>query len=379
MTIDLNDMEMLLSFAQEMADLGYKYAAFNSDDVNNSNTIEFFRDSSGAKEYCLVMTNDADYFESLPIDKLVSDLEALMQSGIDTSVNEAFDLTAFARLDREKREILDNNLNTKKMNQKNLDFLKDQLKYSGFGETLEGVLKQNLEKGDKEFKIAHEAKFGSDDVKAELHFKKSDQSDMYFFNSYKINLQKEGSKDGLEQIFYINKDNNVTMKEAYNLLEGRAVNKDLKNKEGEVYNCWMKMDLKSAADDKGNFKVNIYHQNYGYDLEATLSKYPIKELLNGEHKENLIASLKKGNVQSVNFIIDGNEKKHFIEANPQFKSINVYDGNMGRISNREGKDKKQSESESNSVSKEQKNTIEGDSDSPESVKKNNRKSKSHSI
>lgn len=260
------------------------------------------------------------------------------------------------------------------MNQKNLDFLKDQLKYTGFGETLEGVLRQNLEKGDKEFKMVHEAKYGTDTVLSSLNFKKSEQSDMYFFNSYDMDIQKEGRPVEFSQTFFINKDNNITAKEAYNLMEGRAVNKDLKNKEGEVYNAWIKMDFKEA-DQKGNFKLNHYHQNYGYDLEASLFKHSIKELETPKFKEDLINSLKKGNIQSVTFVIAGEERKQFIEANPHFKMINVYDSSMNRINDRESKEQKKDESQSQSAGREVKNNKDKHSDSEEAASEKNTKKK----
>ncbi|MNX29101.1 hypothetical protein D3C86_592250 [compost metagenome] len=263
------------------------------------------------------------------------------------------------------------------MNQKNFDYLKDQLKFTGFGEGIENALKEKLQKGETEFALNHNMKYGNDVVSAILNFKKSDQSDMYFFNSYKISLAKDQSKIPLEQNFYINKDNNITAKEAYNLMEGRAVNKDLKNKEGELYNAWIKMDFKEV-DDKGNFKLNHYHQNYGYDLEGSLAKHPIKELDNAKHKDDLLNSLKKGNVQSVTFMINGAEKKQFIEANPHFKTINVYDGSMQRVNNRENKDQKQSESEGKSATKEARQKQENESESPEPEDKGKRRRKKQS-
>ncbi|SDZ57701.1 hypothetical protein SAMN05444397_109125 [Flavobacterium aquidurense] len=386
MTINIADAEMLSSFAEEMASYGYHFAAFPSDQITDSGTIEFFRTSLDAQEYCLVMTNDADYFENMPIESLIGDLNILMKSGINTSCNEAFDLTAFARLEREKKELLENNLNINTMNQKNLEYLKDQLKYTGFGETFEAELKENMLKGDKDFKIIHTGIMNNgvpnkDTLTVELNFKKSDQTDMYFFNSYHVNLQKEENKPGLEQTFYINKDSSsITMKEAYNLMEGRSVNKDLKNKEGDVYNAWLKFDFKETdADSAGNFKLNQYHQNYGYDLEASLSKHSIKELETPKFKEDLLNSLKKGNLQSVTFVVSGVESKMYVEANPQFKTVNVYDGNLQRINHRESKEQKQGEAENKSVSKEQKKNIDADSDSEPENKKNNKKSKSHSI
>lgn len=249
------------------------------------------------------------------------------------------------------------------MNEKNVEYLKDQLKYTGFGDAMENVLRENIARGNPEFKLDHEMKYGNDTAVATLNFKKSEQSDMYFFNSYDMKIQKEGQSEELSQTFYINRDNNITAKEAYNLMEGRAVNKDLKNKEGEVYNCWIKMDFKEAADEKGNFKLNHYHQNYGYDLEASLAKHSIKELETPKYKEDLINSLKKGNIQSVTFVIAGEERKQFVEANPHFKTVNVYDSSMKRINDRESKDQKKDQSESKSEGREAKQNQDADAES----------------
>lgn len=375
MIINLADTEMMLSFAEEMAYNGHRFAAFNTDEVTDTNTIEFFRNPLDAKEYCLVMTNDANYFQSLPVESVIDDLRVVLESGINTSDNEAFELTGFAKLFRESKEILDNNLNTNIMNQKNFEFLKDQLKYTGFGETFDAELRDKMAKGDQDFKIMHTGIMNNglpnkDTLTVELNFKRSEQTDMYFFNSYHVNLQKEENKPGLEQTFYINKDSaSITMKEAYNLMEGRSVNKDLKNREGESYNCWLKMNFKES-DSQGNFKLNQYHQNYGYDLEASLAKHSIKELNTPKYKEDLLNSLKKGNLQSVTFVVGGTESKMYVEANPQFKTINVYDENLQRINHRESKEEKKAESQKESVSKDQKKNL--DSDEGDSVRKDNK-------
>ncbi|MET3032789.1 hypothetical protein [Flavobacterium johnsoniae] len=105
--------------------------------------------------------------------------------------------------------------------------------------------------------------------------------------------------------------------------------------------------------------MNQYHQNYGYDLEAAVSKHSIKELETPKFKEDLLNSLKKGNLQSVTFVVSGVESKMYIEANPHFKTVNVYDANMQRINHRESKAEKQQQGEDKSVSREQKNNVEG--------------------
>ncbi|MFT4152233.1 hypothetical protein [Parafilimonas sp.] len=239
------------------------------------------------------------------------------------------------------------------MKQKNLEYLKDQVKYTGFGEGLENDLIQKMQDGNTEFKLIYETKYGNDTVNATLNFSQSKQSDMYFFNSYHVSVQKADEAEAMEQTFYINKGNNITLKEAYNLMNGRSVNKDLTNKEGEIYNTWLQMDFKTS-DDKGNFRLKHYHENYGYDLEAALSKHPIKELTNPDFKNSLMDSLKKGNLQSVTFQIDGAEQKRYIEANPQFKAINIYDSNMQRMDNRQSKKEQQSEGEAQSAKQDSK-------------------------
>ncbi|OYX81564.1 MAG: hypothetical protein B7Y83_17100, partial [Flavobacteriales bacterium 32-34-25] len=128
-------------------------------------------------------------------------------------------------------------------------------------------------------------------------------------------------------------------------------------------------------------KLNQYHQNYGYDLENALSKHPIKELETPKYKEDLMDSIKKGNRQSVTFVKDGNEIKQYVEANPQFKTINVYDSNMKRIDNRQSKEEKQTEGETKSAKQEAKKQNQSDdTDGPEvPQEKKRRKKQSNSI
>lgn len=223
------------------------------------------------------------------------------------------------------------------MNEKNFEYLKDQLKYTGFGEGLEIELKEKLKQGQPSFTLYHETYPEDRVARATLTFNKAKDSDMYFFNSYRLEMQKENISDSLEHTFYIGKSSNITLKEAQNLLMGRAINKELSNREGEAFKGWLQINF-NQLDDRGNFKLQLYHENYGYDLHGTLSKYPIKELQNETLSENLIRSLKKGNLQSVIFLKDGKEDRFFITASPQFKTLEIYDSELKKIDNRLLKD-----------------------------------------
>ena len=155
---------------------------------------------------------------------------------------------------------------------------------------------------------------------------------MYFFNRYNLMLKNEQKPDDvLKQTFYVNhKEDNITLKEAYNLMCGRAVHKELSNKEGEKYNAWVQLDFKET-DKNGNYKLHPYTDNYGYDLQKALNVHEIKEMADPEQKEKLIQSLERGNKQTITMVVNGEDRKLAIEAVPRFKAINIYDTNGQRI------------------------------------------------
>jgi hypothetical protein len=217
------------------------------------------------------------------------------------------------------------------MNEQNLDYLVNQMKFTGFGEGHREELKEKMGKQEPQITIFHQADFGKDKTVATLQLNKSHESDMYFFNRYSLMLKTSKNPDPIKQTFYINNNqSNITLKEAYNLMSGRAIHKELTTKEGEKYQAWMQLDFKET-DKNNNYKIKQYHENYGFNLEATLSKFPIKELGNGLEKSQLMESLKRGNKQSVTFTQNDKEQKIFIEASPQFKSLNFYDANLQSI------------------------------------------------
>lgn len=245
------------------------------------------------------------------------------------------------------------------MDTKNLEFLQDGLKYLGFDPKLGLELARNMQSEVPSFTLLAEAKHFKDSMEAVLHFRKSENSNMYFFNKYEATLSKEDGSNR-QQTFYINRNAGITFKEAYNLLSGRAVNKDLVNKEGERYNAWVQLDF-SRKDKHDNNSVKQYTTNYGYDLMEVLSKHGIKELSDPEQKERLVRSLTKGNLQSVTFQKDGSEQRMYIEANPQFKSVNIFDDQLKKVyqENATKKEMKQAETTQGTQSPQQQNNHTG--------------------
>jgi hypothetical protein len=217
------------------------------------------------------------------------------------------------------------------MNEQNLDYLSRQIKFTGFGEDHDKELKTKMESNAPNFVILHQQEFGKDNIAATLHFRKSEQSDLYFFNKYDLLLKNANQPDLVKQAFYINpKEDNITLKEGYNLLNGRAIQKEHQPKEGQKYNAWFQLDFKEM-DKNGQFKMKQYHPNYGFDLEASLHKLPIQEMSTNEGIKRLLESLERGNRQQVTLGEPGKEQKVYLEASPQFKSVNVYDSSMKRV------------------------------------------------
>lgn len=257
------------------------------------------------------------------------------------------------------------------MNEENLKFLQEQVMYTGFGDALDKSLQDKIRQKPETFILDYQTNYGKDKVEAQLNFSQSkrEDSDMYFFNSYKVMLKRDGQSD-MQQQFYINPGNNITLKEAYNLMCGRAVNKNLRNKEGKAYNTWVQLDFKQA-NDKGNYSLKYYNENYGYDLDTALQKYPIKELQRDDYKVNLEESLKKGNPVSATLTHEGKEdQKVYVVANPRFKSVILFDSNMQRLG------RKQREKQDSSKNQKKGQALEGDDNSPSAKKKGRRKSKS---
>jgi hypothetical protein len=276
-----------------------------------------------------------------------------------------------------EQEIYFKLLNKTLMNVKNLEFLKDGLKYLGFGDKLNADLENKIKEQPKEFSLPLAGDFNltgtiKDRVDYKLDFRKSDQTDMYFLNRYQATLKHEDPAQEKTQTFYITKNSGITAKEAYNLLSGRAVNKDLNNREGQPYNAWLQLDFQEK-DKNDNYKVKQYHQGYGYDLEMAMSKYPIKEQLNAEEKTKLMKSLEKGNLAQVTFAREGGEDKMFIAANPQYKNLDLYNAKMEKQF--QGIEKKQKPEEDKSQEKKetQKQDVDEDGEGKKEKKSSKRK------
>ncbi|OBW40095.1 hypothetical protein AB670_03561 [Chryseobacterium sp. MOF25P] len=234
-------------------------------------------------------------------------------------------------------EIKFNNQNPNIMeNNKEFDqvqYLKDQMKYLGFGEGEK--LHKDIEEGIKSAKQDFEIKTTSDKTLPEnkvdftLKFNKSENGGV-FLNSYNATLENE-KDESISHNFYVNKENTFTAKEAVNLLEGRTVKIEFTNPKTEKLEpAFVKLNFEEPKTEKGNYNFQNFYKNYGVDTAQIIEK---SKLIfdKPEWKESTIKSLEKGNIVKVKFELDDKVVEGKAVLNPQYKNLNLYDSDMNRI------------------------------------------------
>ncbi|HWV72873.1 MAG TPA: hypothetical protein VN040_14190 [Pseudosphingobacterium sp.] len=222
------------------------------------------------------------------------------------------------------------------MSEKNEEMVQKQVFYTGFSEIHKDEVTEALKSEKNVAVLFHKQKINDDDVKATLYFRKSDKGN-WFFNSYDLAIAGKNGAEDMKQSFRIRYGNTYSLKESYNMMQGRSVNKtflpavvtdNTKTKEekeqAKPYLAWAYMDFKET-DKHGNYLIK---KVFNHDLEKVLSQYPIKELDNASIRSSIIDSLKKGNIQAVTFVIGDKEERKYIQAAPRTPSLKVYNDKM---------------------------------------------------
>ena len=202
------------------------------------------------------------------------------------------------------------------MDEKILSFNENQLKKSGFGEACTPELRAQMEQGVPFIQHTFQKQFDGDRLEATVHLKKSAISDYYSLKKFDLQLQKEGLAGAVKHSFKITDTNfgtnqvndhhfksedRFTLQEAYNLLAGRSVYKNLIGPEGNKEHAWVNLNLKNDSINNDPER-KLYQTTYGYDLEKVLNHYSIKEMKSERTKLSLIQSLQRGNIKKVTFV-----------------------------------------------------------------------------
>ena len=197
--------------------------------------------------------------------------------------------------------------------------LQEQIQKAGFS-GLTSKLEEQVRQGQSQFSIPVSYYINERErLDHQLTFSR-DHTGQYQFNGFQARLWDETGQVSAKQHYFELKDG-MDVGRAYQLLEGRAIQKE---------DRWLQLDF-NDKDAQGNNRVKEFHSSFGYDLEKVLQDLPIKELRERATAYQLLDRLKQGSREAVSFLQDGKEQRYFIEANPQFKSVNIYDEHSRKI------------------------------------------------
>ncbi|WP_254412122.1 hypothetical protein [Dyadobacter diqingensis] len=206
----------------------------------------------------------------------------------------------------------------------NLKELGDAMKKNGFGYAAD-QLSQHVSRGQKNFSIPL-SHYINENEKMNFNLSFTRQQDgSYRFDQYQASLHKaKDPNQAVSQIFKTDAKDSINAKQAVNLLAGRAVMKEGSDFSGASKPKWIQLDF-NDRDPSGNHKVKEFLHNYGFDLDKAAEKLIQKQNLSPESRQNLLEGLRKGEKQPVTITRGNVSVNLFIEANPQFKTLNLYD------------------------------------------------------
>ncbi len=210
--------------------------------------------------------------------------------------------------------------------------LEVKLKQAGFNDALNKV-ERYMRLGQTKFTVPVSYYLNDKErIDHALQFKK-DELGYYHFEGFKASLRdKSKSSENRQQYFSADELSTFNAKQSYDLLSGRAVLTD---------GIWKQFDL-NDKDADGNYRIKEFPENYGYNIEKALSQLPLK-ISDQLEFASLTASLKDGRREEVLLLKEGAEQKIFIEANPQYKSLNIYNESLKKISISDVLDNKKNE------------------------------------
>lgn len=229
-------------------------------------------------------------------------------------------------------------INNKVMTEKELAQPKIQLARIGISEAYSENLITRMKNGEKEIHDPYSVTYkNGDQANAVFHWKKSDESNLYFLNKWDLNVKKADHENEVQKTFYINdpkRSSHVlknpekfvttfTFKGSVNYLCERPVENLYRNQNDQHLLQW---DLAKVLPN-GKLSERHFHPNYKFDLKKVGDEYrsSIKDLSNSDHAERFYQSLQRGNLQSATFVEkNGKETTLLVTPNITVGHFNIF-------------------------------------------------------
>ncbi|MEO6136948.1 MAG: hypothetical protein ABIP35_17470, partial [Ginsengibacter sp.] len=160
--------------------------------------VHFFKLQNEAKEFANNNLSDKDTYHVIDFNSIVDIFKRIPYpenvgknlvnnhdiNGLHNHEGNDFTDSLIEHIEQQQLSIFNSQLKTNIMNSENFQYLSDNLKYMGFGENLKADLEKNLNEGKADFQLHYRAEINKKPFEATMNFRKSDTSEMYFFNNY---------------------------------------------------------------------------------------------------------------------------------------------------------------------------------------------------
>lgn len=198
----------------------------------------------------------------------------------------------------------------------NLENLANQLQLIGFKETFINVERHIMNKEDR-FSVMHTGYRNEKEcIECKLDFEKKSEGKYQFEGLTAVLKNDHKPTDEISHYFKIGEQQCFTLKEVYNLLSGRAV---MQNQ------IWKQFDLNDKLTT-GSYRIKEFKPDCAFDPERLIQNLPLKESINEHEIKRVIDDLSEGSRAPVNLVSeDGQLIKCYIQADPQFKSLHIFD------------------------------------------------------
>ena len=209
----------------------------------------------------------------------------------------------------------------------NLRLLKEELKEKGFPESVLPALEEKIRSEYKvDFYLLFETNIDNKPVKGNLYFLDTDTPDAHRLLSFSLDFGKDTDVMVSQANFLVGHGYDISMREAYNLMDGRWVYKEPPF-DPEKKGYWVGLN----AGDVSSYYAKLEYQASDFRVEQAITDSPLGYYLNPEQKKELVASLKEGNRPELNIDVMGVPKKVWAEAAPVFQKIRLSDAKGNKV------------------------------------------------
>ncbi len=214
-----------------------------------------------------------------------------------------------------------------------LRFMREELRYLGITDFPEKEVADQIISGKDKIRIDGKLEFSEYGKKQEMDYsvflKNYERPNRYHAYQFLATVKGEQEKT---RAFHIRPDAHFNMKDAFNLLNGRAVQKlTYDTHTHKMENQWFQLDP-VLKDIHGNAKIERFKLSRIEDkVIASLNAFPIRQMMNPAERVNLILSLFNGNAEPVNILHNGKDLKGFVAASPRQNSVQVHTVEDGKL------------------------------------------------